>query len=79
MSEKLMSVLDFPQEIEKNKFVLLENKGTENENILGAYDTEIEALRIYKNVSHDRKIIIPANVIIANVHGVKMICGYEEI
>ncbi len=74
-----MSVLDFPQEIEKNKFVLLENKGTENENILGAYDTEIEALRIYKNVSHDRKIIIPANVIIANVHGVKMICGYEEI
>lgn len=74
-----MSILDFPQEIEKNKFVLLENKGTENENILGAYDTEIEALRIYKKVSHNRKIVIPANVIIANVHGVKMICGYEEI
>ena len=77
--DKLMSILDFPQETVKNKFVLLENNGTEKERILGAYDSEVEAFKIYKKVSHNRKVIIPANVIIADVHGVKMICGYEEI
>lgn len=75
----LMSILDFPQETVKNKFVLLDNKVTEKERILGAYDSEVEAIKIYKKVSHNRKVIISANVIIADVHGVKMIYGYEEI
>lgn len=79
MSKELMSILDFPQEIETNMFVLLENKGTEKERILGAYNTEIEALRIYRNVSHNRKVIIPANAVYHNVHGMKILCGYEEM
>lgn len=79
MSDKLMSILDYPQEILKDQFVLIENKGTEKERLLGAYATEIQALRIYKNVSHDRKVIIPANAVYHNVHGMKILCGYEEI
>lgn len=76
---KIMSILDFPQETVKNKFVLLENKGTEKERILGAYDSEVEAFKIYKKVSHSKKIILPANIILADIHGMKVICGYEEI
>jgi len=76
---KLMSILDYPKTIENDKFALIENKGTEKERILGAYDTEIQALRIYKNVSHNRKVIIPANIIYHTVHGMKILCGYEEI
>lgn len=77
--DKLMSILDFPQEIVNDMFALIENKGTEKERLLGAYNTEIEALRIYKNVSHNRKVIIHANIIYHNVHGMKILCGYEEI
>lgn len=79
MSNELMSILDYPKEIVNDMFALVENKGTEKERLLGAYTTEIEALRIYKNVSHNQKVIIPANIIYHNVHGMKILCGYEEI
>ncbi|WP_252243189.1 hypothetical protein [Clostridium sp. ZBS14] len=76
---KLMSILDFPKEIVKDMYALVEHKGTEREKLLGAYPSEIEAFKIYRRVSHNDKVIVKANIIYHNVHGMKVMCGYEEI
>lgn len=75
----LMSILDYPREVVPNMYALVEHKGTEKENLLGAYPSEIEAFKIYKRVSHNDKSIVKANIIYHVVHGMKIMCGYEEI
>lgn len=68
----------FPKEIEENKYVLIEHKGTIAERLLLAYDTEIEAYRDLKKCSTKCKVV-KANVIYIDLEGFKVLYGYEEI
>lgn len=74
-----MSILDYPKEIETNMYALVEYKGTEKEHFVYAYPSEIEAFKISKKISHNNKTIVKANIIYHVVHGMKIMCGYEEI
>ncbi|NFL43177.1 hypothetical protein FDB55_12975 [Clostridium botulinum] len=76
---KSMGINDFPKEIVKNMYALVEYKGTEKEHFVYAYPTEIEAFKIYKKIHHTDKAIFKANIIYANLFGTKVMCGYEEI
>ncbi|HEX9025230.1 MAG TPA: hypothetical protein VF839_02085 [Clostridium sp.] len=77
--DKLMSLLDFPKEIVKDMYAIVEYKGTEKEYFVYAYPSEIEAFKISKKLSHKDVSIFKANIIFHNVHGMKVMCGYEEI
>lgn len=79
MSDKLMSILDYPKEIVKDMYAVVEFKGTEKEHFVYAYPSEIEAFKCYKRVSHKNVSIVKANIIYHVVHGMKIMCGYEEI
>lgn len=68
----------YPEDV-KNQFVLLEDPNTEFEKILGAYDSEIQAHKIYKKVSHDRKKVVRADVIYKTIMGLTIIYGYRNV
>ncbi len=67
-----------PKEIEENKYVLIENKGTIAERVLCAYDSEIEAYKTLKKASSKCKVI-KANAIYINLEGLKVLYGYKEV
>lgn len=68
----------FPKEIEENKFVLVEHKGTIAERVLHAYDTEIEAYKILKKCS-TKCTVVKANVTYIDLEGLKVLYDYEEV
>ena len=70
---------DFPKEV-RRMWVLVTDKGTENEDFLSAYDTEMEALRVALRVPKQFiTSVFEANVNIYSVLDMKIISGYEEI
>lgn len=74
---QLLDMADFPYEVLEDKYVLLENPGTIKESYLSFYDTEIEALKIGKRISHKRWKVVHARVAVSNIFGMKVFTGYE--
>ncbi|QAA31181.1 hypothetical protein [Clostridium manihotivorum] len=68
----------YPEEIEENKFLLIENPDNFKRKLLGEFDTEIEAYQIYKKVSHHRKKVAKGKVIYKTVLGTRLLWDYEE-
>lgn len=81
MTENSKCINDFPKEILKDKYLLLENRGKEYPIMIDFFETEIEALKIKKQLSkkYNNKKVIKANVVLANIYGMKVLCDYEEI
>lgn len=77
--DKLMSIHDFPSEIKKNMWAIIEDFGTPQQNFLDAFLTEIEALKISRNMSHNDYAIVPVNVKYTHVFKLTVITAYEVI
>lgn len=73
------NIEDFPQELLPNQYMVIEDKGMDTERLLGNFDSEIEAYKVYKKVSHKDKNIIFGNVFYTELIDVKIIQRYEEI
>lgn len=69
----------FPKEIRYNQYVLVLNRGTYAERVLKAYDSEIEAYKIYRKCSGKLKSVVKAKVTYVNIEGRKFLYDYEEI
>ncbi|MGG7199589.1 hypothetical protein ACQPUL_02410 [Clostridium butyricum] len=50
-----------------DKYLVLENEGTETEKLICSNDTEIEAYKILKGFKDKNKSIVKANIILANI------------
>lgn len=68
-----------PKEVRHNKYVVIDGFGTLGESYMGTYDTEIEALRVYKKASSKSKRILKANVTYVKIEGMTFMHSYEEI
>lgn len=77
--DKVMDITDFPKEIEKDMFAIVEYKGTEKEYFVYAYPSELKAYQISKRVGHKDVSVFKANIIYYNVQGMKVMYGYEEV
>lgn len=77
--DKLINITEFPKEIEKHMFAVVEYKGTDQESFLYAYPTEIEAFKCAKRVSHRNVSVFKANIVYYTIDGLKIMYGYEEI
>lgn len=77
--DKVMDITDFPKEIEKGMFAIVEYKGTEKEYFVYAYPSEIQAFKVSKKISHKNVSVFKANIVYYTVHGMKVMYGYEEI
>lgn len=69
----------YPEEVRENYYILIENPDNIKESVLGAYATEIEALKIFRKVSHHRKKVVKGNAIYKTILGTTVLWGYEEI
>jgi len=76
--EKLMAIEDFPKEIVRDMWAIVEYKGTDKEYFVYAYPTELEALKIAKRIENKDKVVFKTNIVYHNVCGMKVMCGYEE-
>lgn len=65
-------------EVKENQYVLIENRGTMVENLLNAYDTEIEAFKVRKR-SKSKIDIIRANVRYVTIMGMTFLYDYKII
>lgn len=74
--DKLMAIEDFPKEIIKDMWAIVKNKGKVNEEFIYAYPTELEALKVARNFRN--KTVFKTNIVIHDVCGLKVMCGYEE-
>lgn len=79
IEDKIMDITDFPKEIEKDMFAIVEYKGTEKEHFVYAYPSEIQALKIAKRVGHKNVSVFKANIVYYTIDGIKIMYGYEEI
>ena len=75
--DKLMSIEDFPKEIVKDMWAIVEDKGTDKERFVYAYPTEIEALKLARKMTTN-KTVFKTNIIFYNVCGMKVMDGYVD-
>jgi hypothetical protein len=66
-------------EIEYNKYMVVTDIGTDNEDIYGVYETEIDALRRFRKIKHRNKKVIKADIKYMYLHDVQFIESYEII
>lgn len=76
--DKTMDITDFPKEIVKDMYAIVEYKGTEKEHFVYAYPSEIKAYKIAKRLSHNNVSVFKANIVFHIVDDIKIMCGYEE-
>lgn len=76
-NDKLMRIEDFPKEIVKDMWAIVEYKGTDKERFVYAYPTEIEALKIARKMTTDRTVF-KADIVFYNVCGLKVMDGYVD-
>ena len=78
-NEDVKDLTDFPKEV-RRMWVLVTDKGTEDEDFIHAFDTEFEALKVALRINDSHtKSIFEANVNIYNAFGLNIISGYEEL
>ncbi|OPJ55203.1 hypothetical protein [Clostridium chromiireducens] len=77
-NDKPMDITDFPKEIVKDMYAIVEYKGTEKESFLYAYPSEIEAYKAAKRVSHNNVSVFKTNIVFHIVDGMKIMYGYEK-
>ena len=53
----LMTFEDLPKKRVPNQYILVEHRSNGDDYVMGYFDSEIEALKIYKRVSHKNKNI----------------------
>ncbi|WP_455809085.1 hypothetical protein [Clostridium butyricum] len=77
--DDVKDLTDFPKEV-RRMWVLVTDKGTEDEDFIHAFDTELEALSVGLKINNSHtKSVFEANVNIYNAFGLKIISGYEEL
>ncbi len=69
----------FPKEVRYNQYVVIDGFGTLGESYMGTYNTEIEALRIYKKECSKSKRMFKANVTFVKIGDRNYMKSYEEI
>ena len=65
--------------IEYGKYMVVTDIGTYNEDIYGVYETEIDALRRFREVKVRNKKVVRANIEYVYIDDIKFINDYEII
>lgn len=76
--EEIINSEDCPKEVRRG-WVIIEHKGKQNESLIRAANTQLEAFRFAKSMRHEDWVIVEADITITNMMGLYFISGYEEI
>lgn len=75
----LMTFEDIPKKRVPNKYIVVEHRKNGDDHVMGYFDTEIQALKIYRNISHDRKNVYFGTAVYLDCGGLDVLYSYEDI
>ena len=75
---RLMTFEDIPKKRVPNQYIVVEHRGIEDDYVIGYFDTEIEALKIYRRISHNDKNIYYGTAVYLTGCGIDIMYSYED-
>lgn len=76
---RLMTFEDIPKIKVPNKYIVVEHRSNGDDQVMGYFDTEIQALKIFKKLSPNSRSLYFGTAVYLDGCGLRIMYSYEDV